>query len=105
MINRTLYDESKQFYVYIMTNKYQTVFYVGVTSELSTRIHQHKEKLIPGFTKRYNVDRLVYYEEIADSLSAIKREKQIKGGSRQKKIDLINNMNPEWKDLYEELQN
>jgi putative endonuclease len=95
--------EEKQFYVYILTNNYHTVFYVGMTSELQARIYQHKEKVVPGFTKRYNVDKLVYYEEIADSLSAIKREKQIKGGPRQKKIDLINSLNPEWRDLYNEL--
>jgi putative endonuclease len=95
--------EDKQFYVYIMTNKYHKVLYTGVTSELHARVYQHKEKLIPGFTKRYNIDKLVYYEELADSLKAIKREKQIKAGSRQKKENLINSLNAEWKDLYNDL--
>ncbi len=95
--------EEKQFYVYIMANKHDTVLYTGMTSELQTRVYQHKEKLVPGFTKHYNIDKLVYYEEIADSLKAIKREKQIKAGSRQKKVNLINSVNPEWRDLYNDL--
>ncbi len=93
----------KQFYVYIMTNDRHRVLYTGVTSDLQTRVFQHKEKLVPGFTSKYNVDLLVYYEELADALSAIAREKQIKGGSRQDKVNLINRMNPRWCDLYEEL--
>jgi putative endonuclease len=76
---------------------------VGVTSDILTRTEQHKEKLNKGFTKRYNVDKLVYYEVLPDAISAIKREKQIKGWSRQKKIDLILSMNPEWRDLYEDI--
>jgi putative endonuclease len=96
-------SQEKQFYVYILTNKYHTVFYTGMTSELQSRIYQHKEKIVPGFTKRYNTDKLVYYEEIADSLSAIKREKQIKAGSRQNKLDMIKQMNPNWNDLYPQL--
>jgi putative endonuclease len=98
-----MYSEDKQFYVYIMTNRYNTVLYTGMTSELQARVCQHKERLIPGFTKRYNIDKLVYYEEVADSLKAIKREKQIKAGSRQKKENLINSLNAEWKDLYNDL--
>jgi putative endonuclease len=74
-----------------------------MTSDLQARIYQHKEKLIPGFTRRYNLEKLVYYEEIADSCHAVAREKQFKGGSRQKKIDLINKMNPGWVDLYNQL--
>jgi putative endonuclease len=88
-------------YVYIITNQRNTVLYMGVTSDLKKRVWQHKEKLVGGFTKRYNVDKLVYYEALVDMTGAIAREKQIKGGSRQRKLDLINGMNPEWRDLYE----
>jgi len=94
---------SKQYYVYIMTNKRHTVLYTGVTNDLKRRIYEHKEKLIEGFTKKYNVTKLVYYEIFQDAENAIVREKQIKSGSRQKKIDLINQANEEWRDLYEEL--
>ncbi|WP_428235156.1 GIY-YIG nuclease family protein [Gracilimonas sp.] len=93
----------KDLYVYILTNKHHTVLYTGVTSELVNRVWKHKNKQIKGFTKRYNVDKLVFFEGPADPIYAIEREKQIKAGSRQKKIDLINEMNPEWKDLYEEI--
>jgi len=93
----------RQYYVYIMTNKYNTVLYTGVTNDLVRRVYEHKEKLVEGFTKRYNVDKLVYFECTDDVNAAIAREKQIKGGSRRKKVDLINGLNPEWKDLYEEL--
>ncbi len=88
--------------VYVMTNNYNKVLYTGVTSNLAKRINEHKEKNVASFTSRYNVTKLVYYEEFGTMPEAIAREKQIKGGSRQKKIDLINGMNPEWKDLYEE---
>ncbi len=88
--------------VYIMTNKYNKVLYTGVTSNLFKRINEHKEKMVDGFTSRYNVAKLVYYEEYATMDEAIAREKQIKGGSREKKFTLINSKNPEWKDLYEE---
>ena len=86
-----------------MTNKNNTVLYTGVTSDLKKRIYQHKAKLIDGFTKKYNIDKLVYFEIFEDMYNAISREKQIKSWSRQRKIDLINSMNKEWKDLYEEL--
>jgi putative endonuclease len=86
-----------------MTNKHNTVLYTGVTINLKKRVCEHKEKLIEGFTKRYNVAKLVYYEVCDEVYSAIAREKQIKAGSRQKKIALIESMNKEWKDLYEEL--
>ena len=91
--------EEKQFYVYILTNKNNTVLYTGVTSDLECRVWEHKHKIYKGFTARYNVDKLVYYEIHYDSYEAIAREKQIKAGSRKKKIDLINAQNPEWKDL------
>ncbi len=82
-----------------MTNKWNTVLYTGVTSNLEKRVYEHKLKLKEGFTKKYNVNKLVYYEIFEDVYEAIVREKQIKGGSRKKKIDLIEGMNPEWKDL------
>ena len=93
----------KQGYIYLMTNKANTVIYTGVTSDLQKRIYEHKQKLVGGFTKKYNVNKLVYYEVFDDIESAIVREKQIKGGSRKKKIDLIRNMNPRFRDLYNEL--
>ncbi len=93
----------KTYCVYILTNRYNTVLYTGVTGDLKARVHQHREKLIPGFTARYHVSRLVYYQ-VADSPSAaIAREKQIKAGSRQKKIELINRFNPGWRDLYDDI--
>jgi len=85
-----------------MTNKGNSVLYAGVTSNLFNRVAQHKDKVVAGFTCRYNVSKLVYYEEYATMEEAIDREKQIKAGSRQKKIDLINSKNPGWKDLYDE---
>lgn len=85
-----------------MTNKNNGVFYTGVTSNLFKRVSDHKNKAVAGFTSNYNVTKLVYYEEYSTMEDAIAREKQIKGGSRQKKLDLINSKNPEWKDLYEE---
>ncbi len=87
----------------MLTNKANTVIYTGVTNDLKRRVYQHKEKLIAGFTKRYNVKKLVYYEIFEDAYNAISREKQVKAGSRQKKIDLINGMNSKWKDLYDTL--
>ena len=94
---------TEQYYIYLMTNKHNTVLYTGVTNDLIQRIYEHKEKSIAGFTKKYNVNKLVYYEIFVDVNSAITREKQIKAGSRQKKIDLINSMNPQWRDLYDGL--
>lgn len=93
----------KQYYVYILTNKNNTVLYTGITNDLKRRVYEHKEKIIPGFTKQYNATKLVYYEVFDDIENAIIREKKIKGGSRLKKIILIEKMNYEWKDLYNEL--
>ena len=93
----------KQYFVYIMTNKLNTVLYTGVTNDLKRRVFQHKKKQVEGFTKHYNITKLMYYEVFADAYNAISREKQIKGGSRQKKIDLINSVNPKWEDLYDKL--
>ncbi len=91
----------KQFYVYIMTNKSKTL-YVGVTNNLQRRVYEHKNKLIRGFTSKYNITKVVFFEVFNDIESAIRREKQIKGWLRKKKIDLIELMNPEWNDLSEE---
>ena len=90
---------NKLFYVYIMTNPGKTVLYTGVTSDLPQIVYQHQAKLIQGFTARYNVTRLVYYEVVESAESAISGEKQIKAGSRQKKIELISRMNPTRRDL------
>ena len=92
---------SKEYYVYIMTNKSRTL-YTGVTNNLIRRVHEHKNKLVPGFTSKYNIQFLVYYEAGNDINAAIAREKQIKGWLRSKKIALIDSMNPQWKDLSEE---
>ena len=94
---------SKQYYIYIITNEINSVLYTGVTNDLKKRIYEHKSKLIKGFTEKYNVDILVYYEVFDDIKDAIAREKQIKAGSRQKKIDLIESLNPKWDDLYNKL--
>ena len=80
------------------------VLYTGVTGELQRRVYEHREKLLPGFTSRYNVSKLVYYECAEDPSSAIAREKQIKAGSRRKKIDLVTGLNPRWRDLFDDLQ-
>lgn len=90
-------------YVYLLTNMLNTVIYTGVTSDLQKRVYEHKQNLVEGFTSKYNVHKLVYYEVFESITDAIIREKQIKGGSRIKKVDLIKNFNPEFRDLYEEL--
>jgi putative endonuclease len=91
-------------FVYIMTNNGNQVLYTGVTNNIVRRVIEHKTKCNSGFTCRYNVNKLVYFEVIADSKSAIKREKQIKAGSRRNKITLIEGLNPEWNDLYTEIK-
>ncbi|MEK7449306.1 MAG: GIY-YIG nuclease family protein [Planctomycetota bacterium] len=93
----------KQYYVYIMTNRSKTL-YIGVTNDLRRRVYEHKQKLIGGFIQKYNITRLVYFEETSDVRSAIDREKQLKGWLRKKKIALIETLNPCWKDLAEELE-
>lgn len=90
-------------YVYILTNKTNYVLYTGSTTNLIQRVHQHKHKLLPGFTEKYNINKLVYYEIHDGILNAGFREKQIKNGSRKKKIQLIETINPNWEDLYENL--
>jgi len=93
----------KQFVIYIMTNQRNTVLYTGVTSDLVRCVFQHRTKELSGFTSRYNVGKLVFYEPASDAAAAIAREKQIKAGSRVKKVMLINGLNPDWRDLYDEL--
>ncbi|MEK7108715.1 MAG: GIY-YIG nuclease family protein [Patescibacteria group bacterium] len=95
--------QPKDGYVYIMTNRRNTVLYTGVTSDLPRRVSEHKQKLVEGFTKKYNITKLVYYEAFGSIVDAIRREKQIKAGSRKKKLALICFLNPEWRDLAEEL--
>lgn len=89
--------------LYIITNRRKGTLYTGVTSNLLQRIYQHKNKLIDGFSKRYGLDQLVYFEIADDMLTAIAREKQIKAGSRARKIALIESLNPEWRDLYPDI--
>jgi putative endonuclease len=93
----------RQYYVYIMTNKNHTVLYTGITNNLQRRVYEHRGKCMKGFTARYNITKLVYYEIYGDPENAIIREKQIKGGSRKKKIELIENFNESWIDLYDQL--
>jgi len=89
--------------VYLLANKHNNVMYTGVTNALIRRVYEHKNKLVAGFTKKYNVDRRVYYEACGNIVVAIEREKQIKGWSRKKKHDLINALNPDWNDLYQSI--
>ena len=93
----------KTYFVYVMTNQNGRVLYTGVTNNLYRRVSEHKEGNGGQFTSRYHVTKLVYYELFDYVNDALEREKQIKGGSRQKKIDLINEMNPEWADLFDDL--
>ncbi|MDR0578540.1 MAG: GIY-YIG nuclease family protein [Candidatus Accumulibacter sp.] len=95
--------KEKASYVYILFNERNGTLYVGVTSDLIRRVYQHKNKLADGFTKKYGVDKLGYYEMSESVVAALEREKKIKGGSRKAKLKLIEGMNPDWKDLYEEI--
>ena len=92
----------RQFFVYIMTNPANTVLYIGVTNNLVRRVKEHKEKLDEGFTKKYNLIKLVYYESTDYGQSAVAREKELKGWKRFKKDNLINKNNPTWRDLYDD---
>ncbi len=98
--NKSMYG--RNYYVYLMTNKTNTVIYTGVTNNLVRRVYEHKNKLVKGFTSQYNICKLVYFEETSDINEAIRREKQIKGWLRIKKIKLIEIENHEWQDLSEE---
>jgi putative endonuclease len=91
--------EEKQYYVYILTNKSNKVLYVGVTNDLTRRIYEHRNKLVEGFTKKYNLNKLIYYEATSDIHSALEREKQLKNWHRDWKINLIKSFNPMWNDL------
>ena len=91
-----------QYYVYILTNKSNKVLYIGITNDLIRRLFEHKEKLVEGFTQKYNVDKLVYYEQSNEVMVALQREKQLKKWSRKKKEWLIELKNPNWMDLSEE---
>ncbi len=93
----------RRFFVYIMTNNYNTVFYTGITNNIRRRVTEHKEEILPGFTATYRITKLIYYELFLTVESAILREKQIKGGSRKKKEELIEKLNPQWRDLSDEL--
>ena len=92
------------YYVYVLTNKSNRVMYIGVTNNLERRLYEHKQELIEGFTKRYHVHKLVYFETTTDVRSAIEREKQLKGWRRARKNELVETMNPEWRDLSEDWQ-
>ena len=92
------------FIVYILTNKKHSVLYTGVANNLTKRIYGHKNKVIKGFSEKYNVNKLVYYEVFDSIETAIMREKQIKAGRRKKKLELINEFNKQWNDLYEEIE-
>jgi len=96
-----LFKSNHEYYVYILASKKNGVLYIGVTNDLERRIGEHKSKIVKGFTTRYNVDKLVYFEEYSNINEAIKREKQLKKWNRQWKIDLIEEENAEWKDLSE----
>lgn len=89
----------RQYYVYILANKMNNVLYIGVTNHLERRVYEHKHKVIDGITKRYNVDKLVYFEVFSNSIDAISAEKKLKGWVRAKKNELIQSVNPAWKDL------
>jgi putative endonuclease len=93
----------KNFYVYILANKQNGTLYTGVTSDIIKRSWEHKNKLVEGFTEKYDINKLVYYEQFKDAEYAIKREKRLKKYNRKWKIDLIEKVNPDWKDLYEDL--
>ena len=97
-LRRRMTGNAYQYYVYIMSNFSKTL-YIGVTNDLERRVYEHKQKLTEGFTKKYNVTMLVYFEETNDVNAAIEREKELKGWRRKRKIALIESMNPEWKDL------
>jgi putative endonuclease len=93
----------KDYYVYILASKRNGTLYIGITSDLIKRVWEHKNKVVEGFTQKYNVDKLVYYEQYQDAENAIRREKRLKKYSRKWKLDLIEKFNPNWKDLYDDI--
>jgi putative endonuclease len=94
---------TKSYYIYLLTNWNHRVMYVGITNDLKRRLYEHKNKLIKGFSEKYNLNKLVYFEETQDAHTAITREKEIKKWRREKKNQLVNQINPEWQDLNETL--
>ena len=92
-------SEERSYYVYLLTNWNNAVMYVGVTNDLKRRLYEHQNKLVKGFTEKYNVNKLVYYEQTNDVITALTREKEIKKWRREKKDGLVVSVNPEWKDL------
>ena len=94
---------SKNYYIYMLTNKPNGVVYIGVTNDIIRRTYEHKNHLVKGFTQTYKLDKLVWFEQTEDVISAISREKQLKNWKRQWKIDLIEQQNPDWKDMYSEI--
>jgi putative endonuclease len=92
-----------RYFVYILTNRHHSTLYVGVTNDLVRRVHEHRTKTASAFTTRYNIDKLIFFEETGDVRAAIAREKQIKTGSREKKIALVNAVKPDWSDLFDGL--
>ena len=92
-----------QYYIYILSNWNDKVIYIGVTNNLKRRVYEHKNEVIDGFTKKYHVHKLVYYETTTEVKAALEREKQLKGWKREKKDSLVTDMNPNWKDLYDEI--
>ncbi len=93
----------RSYFVYILSNKTNTVLYIGVTSNIIKRIYEHKHNLVDGFTKQYRVHKLIYYEQYQNIHDALNREKQLKSGSRKRKESLITFLNAEWKDLYDSI--
>ena len=93
----------KQYFVYFLANKTNVALYIGVTNNLQRRVYEHKQKFINGFAEKYDINKLVYYEVFGDPENAILREKRSKGGSRIKKNRLVESLNPQWRDLYDEL--
>ncbi len=102
-ITNKIIEAIMEYYIYMVTNKHKNVVYTGITNDLLRRVYEHKTKIQKGFTEKYNVEFLVYYEVYAEVDDAITREKQIKGWSRKKKDRLIGDFNPEWRDLYDEI--
>ena len=94
---------NNQYYLYILANETNVALYIGVTNNLQRRVYEHKQKFINGFAKKYDINKLVYYEVFGDPENAISREKRLKGGSRIKKNRLVESLNPQWRDLYDEL--
>ncbi|MBF8264456.1 MAG: Excinuclease ABC C subunit domain protein [Dehalococcoidia bacterium] len=103
LTGRKMVREEREYYIYILANSTNVAVYTGVTNDLKRRVWEHKEKFVMGFAEKYDIDKLVYYEMFGDPEEAILREKQLKAGSRAKKNRLVESMNPQWRDLYDEI--